>query len=111
MLTNLNIQRLKLYHKKARLLIEPLVKWMSTVMESSCGNIYLNRELFAEREPFQNQILQTVTKAVLEKNLRPAFNFDIDPKLQNLIVKCWDSQPESRPSFQKIIETLEVLSF
>lgn len=39
---------------------------------------------------------------------RPQFLFDI-PFYQDLIIKCWDQNPEKRPSFDQIVEELNAI--
>ncbi|TVU02692.1 hypothetical protein EJB05_51793, partial [Eragrostis curvula] len=55
---------------------------------------------------------QQLTAAVVSQGLRPALAFPESgarPNLLTLIQRCWDPHPEQRPSFEDIIEELNII--
>ncbi|TVU34014.1 hypothetical protein EJB05_15835 [Eragrostis curvula] len=55
---------------------------------------------------------QQLTAAVVSQGLRPALAFPeagAPPNLLTLIQRCWDPHPEQRPSFEDIIEELNII--
>ena len=47
-----------------------------------------------------------LAKAVSEDNVRPSFTKKTLPNMQELIKRCWDKDPNKRPSFSEIFEEL-----
>ena len=50
-----------------------------------------------------------VAQQVLQKDIRPVIPVETPPKFAVLIQKCWDRQPEKRPSFNQILNQLETM--
>jgi serine/threonine protein kinase len=53
--------------------------------------------------------LMAVERAAKEGD-RPNIPRDWDERLSNLLQRCWDENPQARPSFQKILEVLNSYS-
>ena len=73
--------------------------------------------LFTEQKPFEVEVRvlsQHAEKLCKEEQYRPAIpqEWSKDPKLkviENLVRRCWiGKEPSQRPSFNEIVETLEV---
>lgn len=47
-----------------------------------------------------------IMKRIVNGSLRPKFSPDVNPNFQELIKKCWDSDPLNRPSFNEIFSEL-----
>jgi proto-oncogene tyrosine-protein kinase Ret len=45
----------------------------------------------------------------VQKGTRPKRTVEILPEQWNLLMKCWDNNPQRRPTFQKIVADKEVL--
>lgn len=60
------------------------------------------QELFPE---FDN--LDVFIKAICHEGRRPVIPADCPPSLRDLIVACWQANPELRPDFSKIVAALE----
>lgn len=43
---------------------------------------------------------------VAEDNLRPTLNLEIKESLKNLMMQCWDKDPQTRPTFEEIFYKL-----
>jgi len=55
---------------------------------------------------------QQLTAAVVSQGLRPALALPksgVPSVLLSLIQRCWDSDPEKRPSFENIIDELNII--
>lgn len=55
---------------------------------------------------------QQLTAAIVSQGLRPALalpEFGAPPILLSLIQRCWDPDPEKRPSFEHIIDELNIV--
>ena len=55
---------------------------------------------------------QQLTSAIVSQGLRPALALPESgspPSLLSLIQRCWDPDPEERPSFEDIIQELNVI--
>ena len=48
---------------------------------------------------------------VLQKDLRPEIPSDTPDKFANLMKRCWDRNPNVRPSFKQILNELEGMKF
>lgn len=46
-------------------------------------------------------------KAITEDNIRPPITSDIPPSLAYLMSRCWDKDPDVRPSFSEIVFRLD----
>jgi len=53
--------------------------------------------------------IRAVTKASMEGD-RPVVERSIDAELANLMQRCWDENPHSRPSFETILHVLNAYS-
>ena len=45
-------------------------------------------------------------KKIIEEDLRPKFEFPINPSIQKLIESCWAKDPKERPTFEEIYKKL-----
>jgi hypothetical protein len=67
--------------------------------------------LFTRREPFSNQVrassLESVLRAVVDRDLRPFFPVSNPVSIRDLAASCWARNPAKRPSFAAIQEALE----
>ncbi|KAK8881293.1 hypothetical protein M9Y10_004028 [Tritrichomonas musculus] len=65
-------------------------------------------ELLTNEKPFQGitNVNQIMNHVVIE-NYRPKFNESIPECYQELIKKCWSSNPDERPEFSDIIDLLK----
>jgi len=50
-------------------------------------------------------------KAAAVDGVRPPFGKTFEPKLKDLLMECWDANPDKRPSFQVIIDRLEEMGY
>lgn len=64
-------------------------------------------ELITGMLPFQNMTAVQAAFAVVNKSARPNIPGDCLPILRDLMMSCWDSNPDVRPSFIDIVRTLE----
>ncbi|KAK8837546.1 hypothetical protein M9Y10_036546 [Tritrichomonas musculus] len=73
---------------------------------SKSGDVYsfafIFYELFTNIEPFKNYDLNMLHKKVIRDGERPKFIYAIANCYQNLIERCWSSNPEARPTFDEI---------
>jgi len=63
--------------------------------------ILTRKDLFAEYDD-----KEIFTQDIAIKGIRPALD-DIHPVLKEIIVKCWDRNPDLRPSFEQVLPMLE----
>lgn len=63
-------------------------------------------ELVTSMRPYEGEDFTKVTIEILENNKRPIIPDNIAPNLRILIEKCWDRDPEKRPSFHQIVTML-----
>ncbi|KAN0014456.1 hypothetical protein ACTFIU_000774 [Dictyostelium citrinum] len=82
----------RLFNEKADVYSFGLVLWQ----------IFTRQELFPEFDNFFKFVA-----AICEKQLRPSIPDDCPKSLRELIKKCWDPNPEVRPSFEGIVSELE----
>ncbi|XP_071698882.1 uncharacterized protein [Rutidosis leptorrhynchoides] len=66
-------------------------------------------ELTTEKIPWDSLNSMQVIGAVGFMNQRLDIPKDVDPQWASLIESCWCSEPQSRPTFQEILETLKDL--
>lgn len=57
--------------------------------------------------PFLGMAPVTFYQQAIKDNIRPLFKSDVDVEYKNLIETCWDSNPTKRPTFSKIVASLE----
>lgn len=76
--------------------------------------------VFIRREPFSESIrdgasVETVLRAIVERDLRPYFPQSVPALVRELAGDCWHRNPVKRPSFAEVQDTLaaavEVRSF
>lgn len=63
-------------------------------------------ELFALQKPFEGHGMVKVMSDVVQGE-RPIIPPSVDNSIRNLIKRCWDSNPEKRPTFSEILEFLQ----
>jgi len=66
----------------------------------------LTRQLLAHEQPFPDMPLPELQVLVLEKKARPKLDPEWPPRLSSLLRRCWDQDPNSRPSFNEIAQLL-----
>lgn len=66
-------------------------------------------ELVTGEVPFQDMTPVQVAYAVVNKNARPPIPEDCPMALRHLMEHCWNSNPERRPNFYQIVQTLDDL--
>lgn len=66
-------------------------------------------EIATEKIPWDNLNSMQVIGAVGFMNQRLDIPKDVDPQWASIIESCWCSEPQSRPSFQEILEKLKDL--
>ncbi|CAH9095889.1 unnamed protein product [Cuscuta epithymum] len=64
-------------------------------------------ELLTALTPFDNMTPEQAAFAVCQKNARPPLPSDCPKAFQNLVNRCWASNPHKRPHFQEIVTILE----
>ena len=64
-------------------------------------------ELITGMLPFQNMTAVQAAFAVVNKGARPTIPSDCLPILRDLMMRCWDANPDVRPSFNEVVQTLE----
>lgn len=66
-------------------------------------------ELVTQKIPWENLNSMQVIGAVGFMNQRLDIPSDVDPQWTSIILSCWDSDPQQRPSFQELLEKLREL--
>lgn len=66
-------------------------------------------ELVTGEVPFHDMTPVQVAYAVVNKNARPSIPEDCPSALRQLMEHCWNANPERRPNFYQIVQTLEDL--
>lgn len=61
-------------------------------------------EILTEKIPFDKLSAVQIMQHVCNKNQRPKIDQNCPPALRQLIEKCWDVDPNKRPSFRKIFK-------
>ncbi|MBA0603969.1 hypothetical protein Godav_016664 [Gossypium davidsonii] len=64
-------------------------------------------ELITGMLPFQNMTAVQAAFAVVNKGVRPVVPNDCLPVLSEIMIRCWDTNPEVRPPFTEIVKMLE----
>ncbi|ETO11655.1 TKL family protein kinase [Reticulomyxa filosa] len=97
------------------------IKWMSPESIVTNGNVYNTKtdaysfgimmwEVFAGSEPYPNLTKTGVAAQVLHKKCRPFVPIHWPTPLAYLIQRCWQYNPDFRPSFFQIVSQLSHLS-
>lgn len=68
-------------------------------------------EIASRKPPYKNISGITVATKVVSNNLRPTLEEGFPPAFAELMVKCWDRNPEHRPRFKEIIHILNIMKF
>ncbi|KAG6468009.1 hypothetical protein ZIOFF_072575 [Zingiber officinale] len=66
-------------------------------------------ELITGMLPFHNMTAVQAAFAVVNKGVRPVVPHDCLPALGAIMTRCWDANPDVRPSFTEVVEMLEVV--
>ncbi|CAN4094573.1 unnamed protein product [Withania somnifera] len=64
-------------------------------------------ELITGMLPFQNMTGVQAAFAVANKGIRPTIPTDCLPVVSEIITRCWDADPDSRPTFSQVVKMLE----
>ncbi|VFQ73424.1 unnamed protein product [Cuscuta campestris] len=64
-------------------------------------------ELLTALTPFDNMTPEQAAFAVCQKNARPPLHSECPMAFQNLVNRCWASNPRKRPHFKEIVTILE----
>lgn len=64
-------------------------------------------ELITGNLPFQNMTAVQAAFAVVNKGVRPAIPPGCSPSLSQIMSRCWDANPDERPSFSQVVKLLE----
>ena len=67
-------------------------------------------EIMFGREPYENEDAINAAMHVCMKGERPEFLWDLPSGLKTLIKKCWDKDPDQRPTFKFVAKRLEKLA-
>ncbi|KAM1121966.1 hypothetical protein TB2_003462 [Malus domestica] len=67
-------------------------------------------ELLTGKLPYEYLTPLQAAVGVSQKGLRPTIPKNAPPKLAELLEKCWQQDPASRPDFSEIIEILQTLA-
>jgi len=72
-------------------------------------NYKLNLNRYEVMNHRQNSELLKLNNLIVENQLRPEIGDNIPSKYSNLIIKCWDNQPNKRPDLANIEEEIDHL--
>uniref|UniRef100_A0A7N0T4I1 non-specific serine/threonine protein kinase n=1 Tax=Kalanchoe fedtschenkoi TaxID=63787 RepID=A0A7N0T4I1_KALFE len=64
-------------------------------------------ELITGLPPFPNMTAVQAAFAVVNKGVRPIIPNDCLPVLSDIMTRCWDANPDVRPSFSEVVRMLE----
>ncbi|KAM1121961.1 hypothetical protein TB2_003459 [Malus domestica] len=67
-------------------------------------------ELLTGKLPYEHLTPLQAAVGVAQKGLRPTIPKNTPPKLAELLEKCWQQDPATRPDFSEIIENLQTLA-
>jgi serine/threonine protein kinase len=67
-------------------------------------------QIFARAQPYPALHATQVMFQVAREGLRPVMPQLVPPLVRQLIVRCWDHDPERRPDFEHIVKELESLT-
>lgn len=59
---------------------------------------------------FEDATLQFIVKNVVEEKVRPKIPETLSPQLAELIKSCWATNPQNRPDYTQILESLSKLT-
>ena len=63
-------------------------------------------EIAAGKLPYSGMDSTQIIAQVLMENLRPVVPNHVNPKLRDLMVQCWDRDPDVRPTFDEIVRRI-----
>ncbi|XP_059276607.1 serine/threonine-protein kinase STY13-like [Lycium barbarum] len=64
-------------------------------------------ELITGMLPFQNMTAVQAAFAVVNKGVRPTIPIECLPVLSEIMIRCWDAEPDNRPTFSQVVGMLE----
>jgi hypothetical protein len=69
-------------------------------------------EILAKKSGFSNDLtaLQVMKKVVVDQ-MRPEIPDFVLPNVRRIIIDCWADDPDDRPSFASILDTLKQMKF
>ncbi|KAB1203602.1 Serine/threonine-protein kinase HT1 [Morella rubra] len=67
-------------------------------------------ELLTGKLPYEHLTPLQAAVGVVQKGLRPTIPSSTHPKLVELIERCWQQDPSSRPEFSQIVEILQLMA-
>ncbi|PKA47770.1 Serine/threonine-protein kinase HT1 [Apostasia shenzhenica] len=67
-------------------------------------------ELLTGKLPYEYLTPLQAAVGVVQKGLRPTIPKHCNPKLADLLEKCWHQNPALRPDFSEILETLQIIA-
>ncbi|KAJ3693478.1 hypothetical protein LUZ60_008958 [Juncus effusus] len=65
-------------------------------------------ELMTGMLPFSNMTAVQAAFAVVNKGVRPTVPHDCLPALAEVMTRCWDANPDNRPTFVEVVRMLEI---
>ena len=65
-------------------------------------------ELVTGMFPFANMTAVQAAFAVVNKGVRPTVPQDCLPALAEVMTRCWDGNPDARPTFNEVVRMLEI---
>ena len=64
-------------------------------------------EIFSYEKPFDGLSINGIMRKVVNEGKRPPISDDIPEIYKNLIEECWDQNPDVRPTFEEIVESMK----